>query len=262
MSAMWLRVAAVFEKVFKEFIRDRSSLFWTIAWPALWVVLSCLIFTQGIPEAILPKVKASMTLQMMGFALMLAGMANLPASIAGDRERGVYRKFASTPMRAWEDALGRLLALLLFSLISSLIVLAVGLALGSRYEVTVVAIVEAVGVSFLLLLASGGIGLIIGSIAGRERSATSIGVGVSVITSAISGVFAPYQYLPKGLKLFSKYYPPSTSISALIYLLLGRRYAGYNPLTRLHTPYIITSSLLLFVIGLIFYRLRLWSQRL
>lgn len=99
-------------------------------------------------------------------------------------------------------------------------------------------------------------------IAALFRERPLLGVGVSVITSAISGVFAPYQYLPKGLKLFSKYYPPSTSISALIYLLLGRRSAGYNPLTRLHTPYIITSSLLLFVIGLIFYRLRLWSQRL
>ena len=73
---MWLRMTAIFEKTFKEFIRDRSSLFWTIAWPALWVVLDCLIFTQGVPKPILPRVKASMTLQMMGFAVMLAGMAN------------------------------------------------------------------------------------------------------------------------------------------------------------------------------------------
>lgn len=259
---MCMRMRAVFEKTLKEFIRDRSSLFWTIAWPALWVVLDCLIFTQGIPESILPRVKASMTLQMMGFAIMLAGMANLPASIAGDRERGVYQKFASTPMRTWEDATGRLLALLFFSIISSLIVLAVGLALGSRFEVTGIRLLKSIGVVLLLLLSSGGVGLIIGSIAGSAHSAVSIGVGVAVITSAVSGVFAPYQMLPKGLKIFSKLYPPSTSISAIIYLILGRRYAGYNPLTRLHAIYTIASSLLLHLLGLWLYHLKLWSRRL
>jgi len=239
-----------------------GELFWTIAWPALWVVLDRLIFTQGIPKPLLPRVKASMTLQMMGFAVMLAGMANLPASIAGDRERGVYRKFASTPIKAWEDAVGRLLALLLFSVVSSLIVLAVGMVLGSRYEVRGIALIKALGVALLLLLSSGGVGLIIGSIAGSAHSAVSIGVGVAVITSAVSGVFAPYQMLPKGLKIFSKLYPPSTSISAIIYLILGRRYAGYNPLTRLHAIYIVASSLLLHLIGLWLYHLKLWSRRL
>jgi len=258
---MFIHSLAFFEKTFKEFIRDRATLFWTIAWPSVWLLLMSTVFTRGIAEDILPQVTGMMTISMVGLALMTSGMVNLAGSIAGDRQRGVYQKITSMPVKAWEDAVGRLGGLLAFALVSSLLVLVVGLALGARFSGSVVELLQCIGCALLVLLASNGVGMIIGSIATSEGSATHIGVGVTVITGFIGGVFMSYSALPEFLQLFSQLYPPSSAISSITYILEGEIYAGYNPLAAGNMIYTVVCSLAIFVLGLIIYGQRLWSNR-
>lgn len=258
---MSTRSLAILEKTFKEFIRDRATLFWTIAWPAIWVILSSQIFTTNASDEVLPQVMGAIAISMMGLALMTTGMVNLSGSIAGDKERGFYQKIASMPVEAWEDAFGRLGSLIIFAFLASVLVLVVGFVMGAGFNGSVFEILQSVGYAILMLLSSAGIGMILGSIATSEGSATHIGVGVTVITAAISGVFAPYAALPEFLKRFSELYPPSSVISSITYILEGEAYAGYNPLTIEHTIYTIISSLAVFTLGLIVYRQKLWTYR-
>lgn len=258
---MSTRSLAMLDKTFREFIRDRATLFWTMAWPAIWVILSSQIFTTNVPDEVLPQVMGAIAISMMGLALMTTGMVNLAGSIAGDKERGFYQKIASMPVKAWEDAFGRLGSLIIFAFLASLLVLAVGFIIGAGFNGSVIEVLQCIGYAVLMLLSSAGVGMILGSIVTSEGSATHIGVGITVITAAISGVFAPYTGLPEFLKRFSELYPPSSVISSITYLLEGEAYAGYNPLTIEHTIYTIISSLTVFTLGIIVYKHKLWTYR-
>jgi ABC-2 type transport system permease protein len=256
------RSAAVFERTFREFTRNRAMLFWTIGWPAIWLVLGSIVFTSGTPNEWLPQVKGSMTITMIGFALMTAGMGNLAGSIARDKEKGAYQKIASTPVKPWEDALGRLIGLLTFALVGSIVVLIIGMIIGAKFDGGVNDALQSIAYAFLVVLSSSGIGLIVSSMTKTEGAAIQIGIGLTVITASISGLFTPYSMLPNALKQFSQLYPPSAAISSIIYLLQGETLAGYNPLTLEHVIYTLISSLALFMIGLFAYEEKLWAHRL
>jgi len=259
---MFARSIAMFVRTFKEFIRNRAVLFWTIAWPAIWLVLGSVVFTRGTPEEWLPQMKGSITITMIGFALMTSGMGNLAGCIGRDKERGIYQKIASMPVKAWEDALGRLMGILTFALFGSVLVLIVGFVMGAKFGGGVIDVVQCIGYAILMLLSSAGIGVIFGSLVKSEGAAINIGVGVTVLTASISGMFMPYSGLPEVLQRFSELYPPSAAISSILYILQGEFFAGYNPLTLEHTVYAIISSLAIFILCLIVYKQKLWAYRL
>ena len=237
-------------------------MFWTIAWPALWVVLVSVVLISGVPGEILPQTRGAVTISMMGLGLITSGIVNLAGSIAGDKERGIHHKFVSTPLKAWEDALGRLMGLFVFAFVGSMLVLIVGVAIGARFSCALTNILQSIGYGLLILLSSGGIGVIFGSMIAGEGAATHIGVGVTVVTASISGLFTPYSTLPDILKRFAEYYPPSSAIASIIQLLEGEHFVGYNPLTPEHVLYTMISSTTLFILGLAVYRQKIWASRL
>lgn len=96
----------------------------------------------------------------------------------------------------------------------------------------------------------------------NEGAATHIGVGVTIVTASISGLFTPYSALPEILKRFAEYYPPSSAIASMVDLLEGEHFAGYNPLTPEHVVYTMISSTILFILGLAVYRQKMWAGRL
>ena len=69
---------------------------------------------------------------MIVFALMIAGMADIPANIGQDREWGLLAKLKFMPIHLWKDFLKRFLPLLIFSCASVVIVDDVEYAVGVR----------------------------------------------------------------------------------------------------------------------------------
>ena len=86
------------------------------------------------------------------------------------------------------------------------------------------------------------------------------GVGIAVVTAAVSGVMTPYSSLPWLLQQFSRIYPISSSSSAITLLLVGKDYAGYDPLSVNQITLTVAISLLLFVGGLIAYSRFCWRK--
>jgi ABC-2 type transport system permease protein len=254
------QITATFDKTIKEFVRQKTVLFWTIAWPILWVLIGCFSFTGNMPEDVVAQIKGTVTISMTVFALMTAGMANLPGNLAADRERGLLTKLMSMPVKPWKDFAGRIFALLVFSLLALVSVVLVGYACGASLTYTIVEAGQSAAFLLAIFLASAGMGMLIGTFIKHLHGAIMTGVGITVISSAISGVMTPYSSLPEVLQQFSRIYPISSANSSIIYLLAGESYSGYNPLTVTQSTLTIVLSMLLFIIGLIAYSKSCWTK--
>lgn len=252
------QIAAAFSKTIKEFLRERAVLFWTIAWPIVWVLIGSFVFVSGAPKEIVPYLKGSTTISMLVFALMIAGIANLPANIAADRENGLLAKLMSMPISPRKDFVGRILGLAAFSCLAAALVIAVGLACGARFSTTDIGVLQAVGFLLLVICASAGIGLLVGTFIKHVHGAVMTGVGIAVVTSAVSGMFMPYSALPPSLQQFARVYPTASANSLAIYALMGEEIAGYNPLTVSQISLTVALSVFLLILGTILYSRRCW----
>ena len=254
------QIAATFGKTIKEFLRQKTVLFWTIAWPVIWVLIGSFSFTSSTPDDIVSHIRGSVTISMTVFALMTAVMGNLPGNIAADRERGLLSKLKTMPVSPWRDFAGRIIALLAFSSLAVIAVALVGYACGARLTLTMDSAWQSVCFFLLISLASAGIGMIIGTFIKHVHGAIMTGVGITVITAAISGVITPYASLPTVLQEFARIYPVSSASSSIIFVLVGEEYAGYNPLNPTQTGLTFLISLLLFVAGLNAYSRSCWKK--
>jgi len=254
------QITATLGRTIREFIRQKSVLFWTVAWPILWVLIGCFSFTGNVPDVIVPHLRGSITISMIAFALMTAGMANLPGNIASDRERGLLSKLKSMPIDPWRDFVGRFLGLLAFSSLALISIALVGYICGARFSYTIIGAWQSIGFVFLIIFASSGIGMLIGTFIKHVHGAIMTGVGITVISAAISGVMAPYSSLPWILQQFARTFPISSANSSIIYLLAGEDYAGYNPLGIIQTSLTITMSIILFAVGMIVYSRLCWMK--
>jgi len=253
------QISAAFNKTIKELLRKKAALFWTIAWPVIWVVISSFSFTGSAPQAINPYIKGSITISMMVFALMIASMSNLPASIAGDRANGLLAKLISMPIKPYKDFIGRISAVVILSFLAAALVVVVGIAVGARFTATGVEILQAIGFILLVICASAGVGLMAGTLIKNLQGAIMTGVGIAVITSALSGLFAPYEVLPVPLQVFSHVYPISSAQASIVHLLAGPEMIAYDPLTFGQITRTIALSLILLVAGTVLYSRLGWK---
>jgi ABC-2 type transport system permease protein len=255
------QITATLDKTIKEFLRQKTVLFWTIAWPIMWVLIGSFSFTGNTPDDVVPYIKGSITISMITFALMTAGIANLPGNIAEDRERGLLSKLMSMPISPWRDFVGRILALLTFSSLAAILVALVGFICGARFSYTITGVLQSIGFFLLTIFASAGIGMLIATFIKHVHGAIMTGVGIAVVTASISGVMAPYSSLPSVLQHFAEIYPVSSANSSITYLLEGIDYAGYDPLSASQTTLTIVISFILFVSGLIAYSRFCWRKK-
>jgi len=254
------QIAATWNKTIKEFLRQKTVLFWTIGWPIIWVLIGSFSFTSNVPSETLSYTKGAISISMMVFALMTAGMANLPGNIVQDRERGLLRKIMSMPVSPWRDFTGRILALLTFSGLSAILVIMVGFICGARFFFTGIDLLVSLVFILLVFVGSAGIGMLIGTFVKLVHGAIMSGVGLTVVSAALSGVMTPYSYLPSVLQSFARIYPISSANSAITCLLVGEEYAGYNPLSMNQTALTGLVALLLFVLGMIAYSRVCWRK--
>lgn len=254
------QITATLSKTIKEFTRQKTVLFWTIGWPVIWVLIGSFSFVGEAPAEVVAYTRGAIAISMMVFALMTAGMANLPGNVAQDRERGLLAKLMSMPISPWRDFVGRILALLAFSSLSALSVIVVGWGCGARFSFTFIEFGQAIGFTLLIFVASSGVGMFLGTFIKHVHGAIMTGVGLTVITAAISGVMTPYTSLPLALQTFARIYPISSANSTITYLLVGHEYTGYNPLSVEQITLTIATSSLLFFTGLMLYQRYCWRK--
>jgi ABC-2 type transport system permease protein len=254
------QVGATFNRVLKELLREKVIIFWTIVFPVIWLVMAKIIFLNGAPTEMKASLMGVFTVSMSIYALMIAGIVDLPGNIANDRVKGTLTKLKSMPISPWRDFTGRVSAFSAFSVIAIAVLAVVGTLLGAKFEVNLSGLMQSIGFILLGFAAAAGMGLIIGTLIKREQSATITGIGITIVGGFMSGLFTTYGNLPDYLQAFSRLFPPSSCNSSIVYSLFGAQWAGYNPLETGQLAMTIASSLALFAIGLLLYSKQCWRS--
>ncbi len=252
------QIFATFTKGIKDNLMSVSALFWVIAWPIIWLFLGVFIFIKGVPETYLGLAKGQITLSMVTFSFMIAGMTSLAATISEDRYKGLFLKLKSMPVQPWKESIGRILSVMFFAIISVIIIIIVGILLGAEFSFTVKNLFKSIGFLALGILASSGVGLVCGSLIKSIQGSIMTAVGIAVITSAISGVFFDYRMLPGVLQTFARYWPMSSTNQIISYYLTGN--TGFDATSTSNILINIAISLVFFFTGLIIYTKFCWKK--
>ena len=255
-----IQVLGTFTKTFKCFLRIRAVSIFTVIFPMFLLLITVVSLNKSISASDLPSAKGVLTISMIAFSLMLAGILNLAGSISRDRETGVLTKLKSMPIRPWQDFLGRIMAVGLLSLVSAVLLVAVGIAIGAQFSGGITNYVESFGFLLLAIISAASIGLIVGTYAKLVLAAFFTGLGIALGTAFISGIFISYDILPSYFRGFAHIYPISSATSSSIYLLLGKNAAGYNPLTAGQIISTILISVGLLAAGVFVYTKQGWKR--
>jgi len=255
------QISAVTRKMLQEFIRDRMALLWTFAVPVFFLLIIPFINAGNIPAEVMPGFKAYATISMTTLLMMTACQANLAGSVASDTQRGLYLKMTSMPVKAWKEGIGRILGILIFSLLGAILLASLGLSYGAEFILNPVTLIESLVFLMFISLASTGIGLIIASFVKGESAATHTGVALTLLTFFCGGMVAPYAALPSALQVFARFHPVSSANAAIAFLLVGEGFAGYNPLRISQVVLTTAISIAIFAVGLMLYSKRCWKKR-
>jgi ABC-type multidrug transport system permease subunit len=255
------QVAAVVEKTFKEFSRDKMQIFWTFAVPLFFLIVFPLMFYVDAPKETMSNLKGGLTVTMVTLLIMTAGQSNLPGSIASDKGQGLYLKMASMPIKPWKEAFGRVLAVWIFSSVGAILVLLFGLIYGAKLSCGLIETLESLGFVLITCFASVGIGLTIASFVKGESAATHTGVAITLLTCFVGGMVAPYSSLPALLQTFARIHPICSANASIVFLLEGEDFVGYNPLNTGQICFTMISALLIFIMGFALYSKRCWRKK-
>jgi len=179
----------------------------------------------------------------LGLMILISTAAEI---IAGDREKGFLARMFTTPARPWDFILGYSLPFIPVLIVSTLIYLGVGMALG----LTVVGnLGHAFLIFFLIGLCSIGIGMIVGSLIKSESQA-----GVSWIfiipISMISGAWFTVERMPSAVRSVAGALPFSHAIDASRAVLNGSSFSAII----LDIYWLAGWAVVLFVTGIVLFR--------
>ncbi|MGW0519698.1 ABC transporter permease [Crossiella sp. NPDC003009] len=188
--------------------------------PAAWLLVLllplALVTTFGLVSK--PRENTSSILTFFPAMALSIGLAQLaltvlPAALANDREKGILRRMASTPVHP-SKLLGAQLAV---SVVMALVTLGGVLLLGS----VVLGFPlprEPLGFVMAFTLGAGAlfaVGLCIAAVAPNGRVASGIGAGVFFVSMVFGGVFMPAEVMPKVMVEIGTYLPIGASMQAL-----------------------------------------------
>jgi ABC-2 type transport system permease protein len=178
-----------------------------------------------------------------GLMILISAAAEI---IAGDREKGFLSRMFTTPARPWDFILGYSLPFIPVLIVSTLIYLGVGMALG-------LTIVGDLGYAFLIFFLIGlcaiGIGMIVGSLVKSESQA-----GVSwlfiVPMAMISGAWFTVDRMPSVLRSVAGAFPFIHAIDASRAVINGSPFSAI----MLDLYWLVGWTVVLFAAGITLFR--------
>ncbi len=176
----------------KLFLRDKEGLFWTLAFPILFLVFFGLIYQDVVWEDIQPMEYLLPAIIMM--AVMITAILQHTNTFVAEREKGIYRRLFLTPLRPHTIIGGQLIYRYFIILVQTLILLVIAIV---AYKVEISGSL----LLFWLVLTLGGmcfmgIGFALTVIIRSARASTAITAIVFFMLLFLSGLFVPTEMLP------------------------------------------------------------------
>jgi ABC-2 type transport system permease protein len=192
---------------FKLTLRDPLTVFWSLAFPALWLVFNAVIFKQPIPGSGYKGLNyASYLLPgAIGIVILSATFIGVPLTMTTYRETAVLRRLRVTPVKTSTLALSYSVSNLVFTLAGILVLFVVGKVF---FNIQVLGSWAAfIGVMFFGVVTFLAIGSAIGSIAPSFKAANIIIWSMFTPMLMLSEIFLPIAILPAWLQPLAKALP-------------------------------------------------------
>ena len=202
-------------------MRVPAYLVFTVVQPVIFVLMFRYVFggairVVGVPGGYVNFLMPGIIGQTAAFACFGTAIA-----LAQELKKGVIDRLRSMPMARSAVLTGRLLADTLRMLVTILIVLAVGFAVGFRFSNGVIPAIAMVALAVLFGVAIATISAFTGLAIGDEESVQAFGMIWLFPLTFVSSAFVPIETMPGWLQAFANNQPVTYTINAMRALALG-----------------------------------------
>jgi len=212
----------------KQFLRSREQVMFTLAFPAIMILVFGSIFTGEIGDGV--KFTQYFVTGMIGTGLMTAGFQSLAIQIPQERDRGVLKRLLGTPMPKWVYFAGKVLMVMFIAVLETIILLAVAtLLFGLHLPDTPEKWLTFLWVSLLGITACTLCGVAFSSVARTGRSAPAVVTPVPLILQFISGVFFVFTSLPSWMQKIASLFPLKWLCQGLRAVFLPASFGAQEP---------------------------------
>lgn len=196
-----------------QWVREPQLIVWGLVFPIIFVLIFAYVLGGSMQvagggsyqEFLMP----GMFVQAMAF-----GLGETVAAVQADNSKGVMDRFRSMPIAPSAVVLGRVIASMLFSAISLLIMIGCGLLVGWRWHSGLAGFAAGFGLLLLLRLAMMWLGLVLGLKASSPEMANGL-FGLLYPLTMLSNAFASPQLMPSWLGTIAQWNPLSWTATAL-----------------------------------------------
>jgi len=206
---------------FKLNLRDPLMVFWSIAFPTLWLVFMAAIFTEPIPGFSYHGLNhASFLLPAsIGLVILSASFIGIPLTLTNYRENLVLKRLRVTPVRTTTLVVSFSISQFVFILLGIAILLLIALTIFKAQVLgSWLAFIAVLLFGMLTFLAIGGA---IGSIAPSFRAANIIIWTLFAPMIILSELFMPLDLLPPWLQTLAQLIPLTPVVTLLRDIVFG-----------------------------------------
>ncbi len=201
-------------------LRNPAFLFFSIIQPVMFVLLFVYVFGGAIPVAVRG---GYVSFLMPGIIAQTAAFSSFGTaiSLARQLQKGVIDRFRAMPMARSAVLLGRLVADTVRIIVTLLVILGVGYAVGFRFQNGALPAVLMVVVGVIFGVAITTVSAFVGLAIKDEESVGSFGLVWLFPLTFVSAAFVPVSSMPGWLQAFAKNQPVTIVIDEMRALALG-----------------------------------------
>jgi ABC-2 type transport system permease protein len=228
-SAVWRAAVSRSSVELKSFFRNRQSLVFTLLLPVVLLVVLGSIFSGTVPGTH-TDFKQMFIAGIIACGVMSVSFNGLAISIAIERDTGMIRRLASSPMPKSAYFIGKVARVAVTGTLETLLLLAVGvLAFGLPLPSTAARWETLVWVLLLGAVACTLLAVAFSSVIPNARSASAIVTLPFLVLQFISGVFFPYSQLPAWMQTVAALFPLKWMTQGLRSVFLPNDFARVEP---------------------------------
>ena len=215
-------VMKFFEMQLKLYLREPVAFFFSLAYPALLLLLFGFIFGNDPDPEFWGRNFGTVDASVPAYAGIIIGtvaLMGIPIDTAASRETGVLRRYRATPLHPAAYLLASVAVYLMIALLGMAILVLTGkLVFGLRIAGSWLNVLAAITLSALSFYS---LGYLIASLVPTARAAQAVGMVIFFPMMFLSGAGMPLQLLPEGLRKVSDFLPLSYVVRLIQGLWFG-----------------------------------------
>lgn len=210
----------------KLYLRDPMSVFFTIAFGPIYLILMGVIFGNN-PQDIFGG-RGQMDITLTAFIALVIGITGLtavPIGAALRRETGVLRRLSATPLKPLTYFLADIAAPFVVILLGITLMIALGFIL---FHVSFVGNWFSLAGGILLSIAAFfAVGYLIAGLVPNSRTAVILGNVLIIPMNIFSGAAVPLEIMPETIRTIAQYNPLTHAVTLLRGLWFGEAWSAH-----------------------------------